>query len=111
MTSIKEMVANGRKVRFTHYKSDELWYVTECGFAFPVPVADTGDGSFLAEDSQRQSVALTKRGSEVQSLLRAPLSNASLAHGLERWSTKPEVEGSTPSRRTTFFELLRALIV
>ena len=50
MNSIKEMVANGRKVRFTHYKSGELWYVTECGFAFPVPVADTGDGSFLAED-------------------------------------------------------------
>jgi hypothetical protein len=50
MTSIKDMVANGRKVRFTHYKSGELWYVTECGFAFPVPIADTGDGAFLAED-------------------------------------------------------------
>jgi len=50
MTSIKEMVANGRKVRFTHYKNGELWYATECGFAFPVPIADTGDGSFLAED-------------------------------------------------------------
>ena len=50
MTSIKDMVANGRKVRFTHYKSGELWYVTECGFEFPVPIADTGDGVFLAED-------------------------------------------------------------
>jgi hypothetical protein len=50
MTSIKDMVTNGRKVRFTHYKSDELWYVTECGFEFPVPIADTGDGVFLAED-------------------------------------------------------------
>jgi hypothetical protein len=50
MTSIKEMVAAGRKVRFTHYKSGELWYVTETGFAFPVPIADTGDASFLAED-------------------------------------------------------------
>ena len=50
MTSIKEMVANGRKVRFTHYKSGELWYEAECGFAFPVPTADAGDGCFLAED-------------------------------------------------------------
>ena len=50
MTTIKEMVANDRKVRFTHYKSGELWYVTECGFSFPVPITDAGDGSFLAED-------------------------------------------------------------
>jgi hypothetical protein len=50
MTTIKDMVANGRKVRFAHYKSGELWYVTECAFAFPVPIADTGDGTFLVED-------------------------------------------------------------
>lgn len=50
MVTVNEMVSNGRKVRFTHYKSGELWYVTETGFAFPVPIADTGDGSFLAED-------------------------------------------------------------
>jgi beta-glucosidase/6-phospho-beta-glucosidase/beta-galactosidase len=48
--SIKEMVANGRKVRFTHYRSSELWYITENGFAFPVPITDTGDGTFLVED-------------------------------------------------------------
>lgn len=50
MNSIKDMIANGRKVRFTHYKSGELWYVTECGFAFPVPIADAADACFLAED-------------------------------------------------------------
>lgn len=49
-SSIKDMVTNGRKVRFTHYKSGELWYVTENGFAFPVPIADTGDATFLVED-------------------------------------------------------------
>ncbi|KWU17869.1 hypothetical protein [Burkholderia cenocepacia] len=48
--SIKEMVANDRKVRFTHYKEGELWYVTECGFEFPVPTADAGQATFLAED-------------------------------------------------------------
>jgi hypothetical protein len=50
MTTIKDMVAHGRKVRFSHYKSGELWYLTETGFAFPVPIADTGDASFLADD-------------------------------------------------------------
>jgi hypothetical protein len=49
-TSIKAMVANGRKVRFTHYRSGDLWYTTESGFAFPVPITDTNDATFLAED-------------------------------------------------------------
>jgi len=48
--NIKEMVADGRKVRFLHYKQGELWYRTETGFEFPVPIGDCGDGTFLAED-------------------------------------------------------------
>ncbi len=48
--SIKEMVADGRKVRFQYYKLGELWYTTENGVEFPVPVSDCGDGTFLAED-------------------------------------------------------------
>ena len=48
--NIKEMVAEGRKVRFLRYKMGELWYATENGFEFPVPISDCGDGTFLAED-------------------------------------------------------------
>jgi hypothetical protein len=48
--NIKEMVADGRKVRFVRYKLGELWYRTESGFDFPVPISDCGDGVFLAED-------------------------------------------------------------
>ena len=48
--NIKEMVAEGRKVRFVRYKLGELWYITETGFEFPVPITDCGDGTFLAED-------------------------------------------------------------
>lgn len=55
MASIKEMVANGRKVRFAHYKNGELWYVTETGLEFPVPISDTGDATFLAEDKALQA--------------------------------------------------------
>jgi len=47
---IKEMVKDGKRVKFSCYKQGELWYVTETGFEFPVPIADTGDGIFLAED-------------------------------------------------------------
>jgi hypothetical protein len=48
--NIKEMVAEGRKVRFLRYKLGELWYITATGFEFPVPITDCGDGTFLAED-------------------------------------------------------------
>jgi len=48
--NVKEMVAEGRKVRFLRYKLGALWYITETGFEFPVPITDCGDGTFLAED-------------------------------------------------------------
>lgn len=48
--NIKEMVSNGKRVQFIRYQNKELWYVTECGFEFPVPLSDTGEAAFLAED-------------------------------------------------------------
>lgn len=50
MLSIKEMVSNGKKVQFQFYRQNELWYSTEDGFEFPVPINDTGDGVFMKED-------------------------------------------------------------
>ena len=44
------MVKPGKKVNFSFYRQNELWYKTEDGFEFPVPTQDTGDGVFLAED-------------------------------------------------------------
>ena len=39
-----------KKVYFEYYKQGELWYKTECGFKFPVPIEDCGEASFLKED-------------------------------------------------------------
>ena len=54
MSDIKAMLKNEdgehRKVRFTHYRSGNLWYETEDGFSFPVPVSDVGEATFMAED-------------------------------------------------------------
>ena len=50
MRGLKEMVSNNRVVRFTRYRDGELFYCTECGFEFPVPIADTGGAEFLAQD-------------------------------------------------------------
>ena len=49
-TDIKEMVRDGKKVRFTRYRQGHLYYQTESGFEFPVPLSDIGDATFLAED-------------------------------------------------------------
>ena len=50
MRTLKEMIVNNQKVRFCFYRDGQLWYETECGFQFPVPIADTGTATFLAED-------------------------------------------------------------
>ncbi len=47
--SIKDMVKDKRAF-FVCYRNKELWYRTEDGFEFPVPIDDTGEGQFLAED-------------------------------------------------------------
>ncbi len=50
MRTVKEMVVNNQKVRFSFYRDGDLWYETECGFRFPVPIAEAGTATFLAED-------------------------------------------------------------
>jgi len=50
MLSVKDMVKDSKRVKFQFYRKGELWYKTEDGFMFPVPVEDTGDGTFLSED-------------------------------------------------------------
>jgi hypothetical protein len=44
------MVVNNQRVRFVFYRDGDLWYETECGFRFPVPITDVGTATFLAED-------------------------------------------------------------
>ena len=50
MNTLKDMVSNNKQVTFEYYRKGELWYSTECGFMFPVPIDDTGDGTFAKQD-------------------------------------------------------------
>ena len=50
MADLKVMVKDNKKVKFVYYKQNALWYETETGFQFPVPIDDVGGGVFLAED-------------------------------------------------------------
>ncbi len=49
MTKILDRVKD-KVVRFAFYRKNELWYVCEDGFEFPVPISDTGDAEFKVED-------------------------------------------------------------
>ncbi|HLK62304.1 MAG TPA: hypothetical protein VKU19_02630 [Bryobacteraceae bacterium] len=51
--TLKELI-KGKRVRFQYYRDGALWYQTEDGFEFPVPIADTGTGIFRAEDGAIQ---------------------------------------------------------
>lgn len=48
--NLKDMVKDGKRVRFAFYRAQMLYYTTECGFEFPVPIEDIGDATFLTED-------------------------------------------------------------
>lgn len=50
MNSIKDMVSGGKMVKLTRYQRGDVWYITDCGFEFPVPISDVGDAALLAED-------------------------------------------------------------
>ncbi len=49
MNSLTFMVKDQKKAKFSFYRDRELWYVTECGFEFPVPIKDIGATLFKAE--------------------------------------------------------------
>jgi hypothetical protein len=50
MLTIKDMVKDNKKVYFQYYRAKELWYKTEDGFEFPIPIEECGDACFLVED-------------------------------------------------------------
>lgn len=56
-------------VTFVRFQAGNLWYRCADGFEFPVPVSDTGEATFLAQDKGiffmrwiRQHVALLAEG-------------------------------------------------
>lgn len=49
MSELKDLVKD-QQVHFEFYRQKELWYKTDSGFEFPVPIDDAGDGVFLKTD-------------------------------------------------------------
>jgi hypothetical protein len=47
--TITELVKN-KTARFVHYREGNFIYETEDGFQFPVPLAEVGNATLLAQD-------------------------------------------------------------
>lgn len=50
MFELKNLVAKGKGVRFICLMANSLWYETDDGFTFPIPLTETEGATFLAED-------------------------------------------------------------
>lgn len=44
---LTDHVAKDKKVTFLHYQEKNLWYITDGGLTYSIPVEDTGNGIFL----------------------------------------------------------------
>ena len=44
------MLVKNKKARFVHYREGNFIYETEDGFQFPIPLAEVGTATLLAED-------------------------------------------------------------
>lgn len=43
-------VKDNKKVKFVCLKNENMWYQTESGFQFPIPLSETVGGEFPVED-------------------------------------------------------------
>jgi len=50
MINIKRAVTENRKVTYDYYRDGSLWYKTEFGEIFPVPIDDIGNATFNREE-------------------------------------------------------------
>ena len=48
MKELKDLVKE--EIHFDFYRGNELFYKTDSGFQFRVPISDTGDGVFKRDD-------------------------------------------------------------
>lgn len=50
MSTLKEMVKDGKTATFAFYRDGALHFETECGFLFAVPTSDAGSATFNRQE-------------------------------------------------------------
>ena len=57
---IKEYVRDDKKVTFEYFRDNKLWYSTECGFVFPVPISDKAEIGNATFNAQEKAIHLMR---------------------------------------------------
>lgn len=81
--TIKSMLAGDKRVHFLHYVKGDLWYATECGFEFPVPIADVGDATLLSSDRAMLFMRYVRKHMEHLAAEQLMISQARVQHEAE----------------------------
>lgn len=50
MSTVSEIVKTSKVSTLLYYRDSQLWYRTDNGFTFPVPVDEVGNATFYAEE-------------------------------------------------------------
>lgn len=64
MTNLDKIFNDNESVRFMFFLSGKLWYRTESGFKFPVPIKGSGQSVFLNEDRAKRFYPYIKAHAE-----------------------------------------------
>lgn len=73
---IKTMVGGDKKVFFVRFQDEKLFYKTDNGFEFSVPLSDTGGACFNAEEKATLFMRWIRKGISYQEALAAELKSA-----------------------------------
>ena len=71
MMSVDQILKNNESVNFMFFMSGKLWYRTESGFKFPVPIRGSGQTVFLNEDRANRFYPYIKAHAEKLSKAKA----------------------------------------
>ena len=64
MKTVERILNDNESVRFMFFLSGKLWYRTESGFKFPVPIKGSGQSVFLSEDRAKRFYPYIKAHAE-----------------------------------------------
>lgn len=64
MNNVEKILKDNESVRFMFFLSGKLWYRTESGFKFPVPIKGSGQKVFLNEDRANRFYPFIKAHAE-----------------------------------------------
>ena len=79
-----DLIKDGKKARFTFYRDRELWYTTDDGFEFPVPIRDIGNTTFMVEHKASELMKWIRKQMEMIEKEKAHYANNDISEEKEK---------------------------